>query len=329
MATIKGAIRSYGAAIRSIEREQKRKARETARRFKEQQKLQSIENASRAVEDYNNYIETLQSVHKYCTETINWLEIEKQEKPIKPENQNKYERQAKSKLEKFKPSLFDKILGSTSRKIKVLENNIQKAIEKDKELYNLNLNNYKKDLTEWEELHEIAKGVLNYDGESFKKALQYFDPFSDIGELGSKIELSFSEKVMDIDLHVNSLEIIPDYELKQTSTGKVSKKNMTKSKFNELYQDHICSVLLRISREIFAYLPMEYIRINAISELLNSKTGYMEKKPILSVIIPPTTIHKLNMEFIDPSDSMQNFVHNMNFNKTTGFKEVEKVELDK
>jgi len=35
------------------------------------------------------------------------------------------------------------------------------------------------------------------------------------------------------------------------------------------------------------------------------------------------------LEAIDPSDSMQNFVHNMSFNKTRGFVIVEKVELEK
>ena len=37
----------------------------------------------------------------------------------------------------------------------------------------------------------------------------------------------------------------------------------------------------------------------------------------------------LNLETIDPSDSMRNFVHNMNFSKTKGFSVIEKVELEK
>ncbi|KKN93455.1 hypothetical protein LCGC14_0198880 [marine sediment metagenome] len=40
MATLNGAIRSYGAAVRRMEREQQRNARESAKRFKEQQKLE-------------------------------------------------------------------------------------------------------------------------------------------------------------------------------------------------------------------------------------------------------------------------------------------------
>ena len=37
------------------------------------------------------------------------------------------------------------------------------------------------------------------------------------------------------------------------------------------------------------------------------------------------TIEKLNLDMIDPSDSMRNFIHNMNFKKTSGFTAVERV----
>lgn len=147
--------------------------------------------------------------------------------------------------------------------------------------------------------------------------------------MGTKINFNFENNHIDINLLVNSLEVIPNYELKQTSTGKLSKKDMPKSRFNELYQDHICSSAIRIAREIFAYLPIEYARVNAISKIINSKTGHLEEQPILSVIFPPETIKNLNLETIDPSDSMRNFVHNMKFSKTKGFNIVEKVELTK
>lgn len=104
---------------------------------------------------------------------------------------------------------------------------------------------------------------------------------------------------------------------------------MSKSKFNELYQDHICSSVIRIARELFAHLPLEFVRINAMAEVLNSATGHIENQPILSAILPPETINKLNLETIDPSDSMKNFAHNMKFSKTKGFDVIKKVELIK
>ena len=329
MATLKGAIRSYGATVRRIEREQQRKAREAAKRFKEQQKLKEIENAQQAVSDWENYVETIQSVHKNCTEPIDWDQIENTKKPIKPIIKTKNEITAKNKLDNFRASIFDKIFGSTQKKINKLTEQLKLAKAKDKKEYDINYKEYLRELNNWQELQEISAGIKINKPDSYKKALQYFDPFSDIGELGTQISFSFEQNLIDINLHVNSLDVIPDFELKQTSTGKLSKKNMPKSRFNELYQDHICSASLRIAREIFAYLPINYARVNALAKILNTKTGHLEEQPILSVIFPPETIESLNLDTIDPSDSMQNFVHNMSFSKTKGFSIVERVELEK
>ena len=63
--------------------------------------------------------------------------------------------------------------------------------------------------------------------------------------------------------------------------------------------------------------------ITATGSLLNTKTGYFEEKPILSIAIPKSASENLNFEQIDPSDSMSNFVHRMDFKKSKGFSEVE------
>lgn len=329
MATINGFIRSYGAAVRRAERAQQREARELAKRFKQQQKLEEIQNAQQAVLDWENYVKALQSVHKNCTEQIDWTKIREAKKPSEPKPEFKNELIAKNKLEGFKPSIFDKIFGSTKRKIARLEEQVEHAKRKDIKENDLKYNQYKDELKDWEELQKISAGIEKKHPESYKDALQYFDPFSDIGELGTQIGFSIDANHIDIDLHVNSLEIIPDYELKQTSTGKLSKKAMPKTRFNELYQDHICSAVLRLAREVFAYLPIDYARINAISKVLNSRNGQLEDQPILSVIFNPKTIDDLNLDKIDPSNSMQNFLHNMEFNKSKGFNVVAKVEFEK
>lgn len=329
MTTFKGVMRSYGAAVRRMEREQQRQAREASRRFKEQQKLQEIENAQQAVLDWENYVETLQSVHKNCTEPIDWAQIENTPKPIEPVLEAKNEIKAQNKLDHFKPSFFDNIFGSTQKKINRLLEQVELAKGKDQKEFDIVYREYLDELNNWQELQEINTGIKRKEPKFCKKALQYFDPFSDIAELGTQINFNIEENFIDIDLEVNSLDIIPDYELRQTSTGKLSKKSMPKSKYNELYQDHICSASMRIAREVFAYLPLNYARINAMAKIVNTKTGHLELQPILSVIFLPQTIESLNLETIDPSDSMQNFVHNMNFNKTKGFSIVEKVELQK
>tara|TARA_R110001599_G_scaffold318898_1_gene528613 strand:+ start:13378 stop:14316 length:939 start_codon:yes stop_codon:yes gene_type:complete len=312
-----------------MEREQQRQARESARRFKEQQKFEEIDNAQQAVSDWEDYVDTIQSLHKNCTEPVDWTQIESTEKPLEPLIESKNQTIAKNNLDSFKPSILDKLFGSTQKKINRLNDLLNQAKGKDKDEYEVKYKEYLDELNNWNDLQEINTGIKNNDPHFYKKALQYFDPFSDIGELGTHISCNFEQNHIDIDLHVNSLDVIPDYELKQTSTGKLSKKNMPKTRYNELYQDHICSASMRIAREVFAYLPIQYARINAMAKIVNTKTGHLEEQPILSVIFPPKTIDSLNLETIDPSDSMANFVHNMNFSKTKGFSIVQKAELNK
>lgn len=315
MATVNGVIRSYGATVRRIEREQ--------------QKLQEIKDAQLAVFDWKNYVETLQSVHKKCTEQIDWDQIKTTKKPVSPNRESKKEDYAKIQLENFKPSFFDKLFGLTEKKIKGFKRRIEVAKDLDKKDYNKKHKEYLDQLQKWSELQKMSTGIKKKLSKSYREAFQYFNPFSDIKELGTEIIFNFNSNHIDIDLHVNSLEIIPNYELKQTSTGKLSKKNMPKSRFNELYQDHICSSAIRIAREIFAYLPVDYARVNAITKIVNSATGHLEDRPILSVVFTQKTIRGLNLETIDPSDSMRNFLHNMVFNKIKGFSVVEKVEFEK
>lgn len=326
MVTINGFIRSYGAAVRRAERNQQRKTREAAKLFKEQQKQHEFHNAAQAVKEWNDYVQILKSIHKAASEKIDWPEIKNEAKPVEPRYLNAKEIMAQQRVDNFKPNFFDKIFGASKRKIANLKNQVVQAKSRDEKDYETALNEYKVRLTDWVELQDIATGIDVKSTESYLAAIKYFEPFADISELGSQIKFSFEQNHIEIDLDTNSIDIIPDYELRQTSTGKLSKKSMSKTNFYELYQDHICSCVLRIAREVFAYLPIDFAIINALSEMVDSQSGHLEKKVILSIKVLPETIDKLNLELIDPSDSMRNFIHNMNFKKTSGFQEVERLK---
>ncbi|MGL5348026.1 MAG: hypothetical protein ACRDA3_11800 [Peptostreptococcaceae bacterium] len=61
---------------------------------------------------------------------------------------------------------------------------------------------------------------------------------------------------------------------------------MTKTNYYDIQQDYVCSCSLRIDRE---------------------------------------KLNKLNLDLIDPSDSMNNFECNMNFKKTVGLSKVDRI----
>lgn len=320
------AIRSYQASVRRQARELEREQRAAIRQHKRLLKEQMIAEAEAAVEDYENYINILNSVHKHCSEEIEWQSLAEETEPLKPKPQYKWSKSAEKELKAFKPSFFDKIFNLSTKKIKSLQDKFLKAKEKDNQINSEKLNSYKEEFREWKETSELAKSVLNKDINSYKSAFDLFSPFDELTTIGSTISIEFEKDFAKAYLEVNDDEVIPKYSLKQNANGKLSKKELPKSKFNEFYQDYICSCAIRVCRELFSMLPISYVILNAESKLLNSSTGLLEDKIILSVIIPRSTLNTLNIEHIDPSDSMENFVHNMKFSKLKGFSSVHEVD---
>lgn len=103
-------------------------------------------------------------------------------------------------------------------------------------------------------------------------------------------------------------------------------KQMPKSRFYELYQDYVCGTALRLANEMLAMLPLAAVIVTAVDQLLNPATGHVEQQPILSLAVPRATMEALNLEGVDPSDAMVNFVHKMKFLKTKGFQPVDRVD---
>jgi len=308
-------LRSYEANERRIE--------------KARQKTIEIQNAYKAVNDWKNYVLTLKTIHLKSSPVIDWIKIKNTKKPCEPKREYKNEEFARNKLENFKPTFFDKLFGLVPKKINKLKELLEQAKIKDKNENDANYIKYLDIFKDWEKLQEISLGVEKNQIEFYKKALEYFNPFSKIGEIGNQININLENEFIDINLSVNSLDVIPDYELKQTSTGKLSKTNMSKTRFNELYQQHVCSCILRVGREIFAHLPYKYSRINATTKIVNCKNGNIEEKMILSVIFSVDSMQKINFGLSEPLDNIKIFTNNMSIDKINGFNPVNSVEFNK
>jgi hypothetical protein len=324
----KGNLRSVVAYANKLEREEHRRASLATKQYKAMLKQEEFENGKKVVQEYNDYIDLISSTHKDTSETLNWQEIVNDPEPIRPELKNEHLQMAKKNLEHYKPSFFDKLFGSSKAKIKKLEALVAAAPYQDKKVYEKEWHQYNSNHTTWKQNITLAKGVLASDIETYKQVIEVLAPFEDIKELGSGLNITFEKKYVIVALLANGITVIPDFILTQTAAGKVSKKKMPVQKYYELYQDYICSCALRIAREIFSFLPLEFVIVHVTSELVNSATGHLEQQTILSIALPKQTLDKLNFETIDPSDSMRNFKHNMKFSKTAGFSTVSNIQID-
>lgn len=81
-------------------------------------------------------------------------------------------------------------------------------------------------------------------------------------------------------------------------------------------QDYICSVCIRIARDMFALLPVAHTLVHAV---LSSNT-------IISVDFDRVNLSKVKFGYIDPSDTLSLFKHNMNYNDGSGFAPVANLE---
>jgi len=325
----KGTVRSIGAAVRAAERDAKRRQRELNNRQKQYDKMQELEQAQYEVDVYENRIELLLSVHKECSDSIDWHSIRSAPEPQKPENKKEREKKAREKADGYEMGFFDRLFNREEKIRKRFEEIITRAIDDDVYEDRINIEKWNEEYSDWEESISLAREIIeNYD-ESKIKAIEAIDNFSDISTLGTSLSFRMGDnKVIEATINAHGSDIVPNQIKTLLKSGRLSAKQMPKGKFNEFYQDYVCGCVLRVANEIFSILPEEIVFITVVDSLLNSATGHLEESPILSVAVSRNTIQSLNIDEIDPSDSMSNFVHNMKFNKLKGFEAVEPIRPD-
>ena len=111
----------------------------------------------------------------------------------------------------------------------------------------------------------------------------------------------------------------PDYiEVEFTVNTDVltqARHSLSRNEYNDLLQDFICSLSIRIARDMFALLPINHTIIHVV----------MDYNTVLSVDFDRNTLSKVKYSFIDPSDTVEKFRLNMNFNQSSGFSPVSRL----
>lgn len=201
---------------------------------------------------------------------------------------------------------------------------------KKERLFQAQFEEWKAQHSDWSDERDIALRILDGDRQAKLDAIEAFESFEEISHLGSSIQMIVHEGgVLEAKLAIHGSHVIPTEIKSLLKSGKLSTKAMPAGRFNELHQDYVCSCALRVGRELLAILPDDLVIVTAMDNVLNSSTGHMEDLPILSVAFSRATVEGLNLEAIDPSDAMKNFVHNMSFKKGAGFSAVTSLDAQR
>ena len=65
-------------------------------------------------------------------------------------------------------------------------------------------------------------------------------------------------------------------------------------------------------------MPFELVIITAFRPGYNPATGHLGKIPILSFAAPSMSMNMINWKTVIPSDSLENFLHRMDFKRYEG-----------
>jgi len=325
MSSLASLARSYAVAQRRSQRIQKAGTREALREYKAQEKANVIQTNMDIVKNYDELVDSFTNMHREIIQPINWFEVLEEPEPVLPQPGNIAEQVAQDALHLYTPSFFDRLFAQQKKKIKKLTAKLEIAKMNDDRSYQAALEAHTAEKTEWTTMQTLAKGILQRDTAIYKQAVEKLIPFGSL-PIGKNLNIVFDPLHITVDLLLNLDEIIPQAAYSLTSTGKLSEKKIPVSRRNDLYQDHVCSSMLRTAIEIITVLPVEFVVVNGLLDMLNPANGKLQEQPAASIAFVPETLLKLNLTTTDPTDAFKNFIHNMRFSKTNGFQPVDRID---
>tara|TARA_B100000949_G_scaffold234894_1_gene255535 strand:+ start:1131 stop:2099 length:969 start_codon:yes stop_codon:yes gene_type:complete len=314
----------WRGTVRSIQAAARRAERESERRYKAMQKEAIAADAAEAVASWTEHIENLKSLHHEIPRYLDWKAIAEVPPPREPAPDISSTRDAKAQLDAFKPKLLDRLRrGGSQRRRQRLVEAVEQAKEIDRARHRKKIEVYRKAYADWQSDRDMARKLLDRDPETLLAVIQENHSLTDAGLIGEQIRFRIDS---DVGIHAilttHGTDVVPDFRRKQLASGKLSETKMPRAEFNEIYQDYVASAAYRVAGELLSILPIDEVYVTCTSEMLNSTSGHLEYVPILSVRFVRATFEQLNLNRIDPSDALSNFVHVMSFKRTTGFSSI-------
>lgn len=309
----------WKGTLRAIEASNRRASREAERRWKAEQKAMVAADARDAVAEWRDHLSDLVSLHVDPNDDVNWQMLRDALEPVPPIRGMRHEDAASAAYGQFQPRFFDFLSGGSEKRRQLLVDAIADARARDEAEHSKSLDMFGEELADWQADRELATRLLAGDVSAEKDVIGTITSWSDDGLIGSRLEFSITDEFLHAIAHVHTDEIVPTFTRKQLQSGKLSETKMPVGQRNELYQDYVCSVALKVAGDLFSVLPRDELFVTCMANMLDGTTGHKADTPILSVKFVRPTFNSLRLSAIDPSDSMTNFNHKMKFAKTKGF----------
>ncbi len=310
----RGLIRDLQAAERQNQREQYRQKRARERQQRDDARNDEWERVSLEVEEFQNLIQSLVSIHNTCNPEVNWRTFQSTPKPTPPQRADDNESRARRAFARFRPSIWDKLLGKTEERLDELQDAILEGRSRDDLEHEAALEEHRRIKTEWDSTRKFASRIVTGDVTAYSTAISDTKRFADLFSLGcTEINAAFPARgTARLDMKV-SPEIVPRASKHQLKTGLISIRQIPGLKFARIQQEYVSGCVLRAARETLAFLPITLVLVTAHYDFLNRRTGHLEKMAVLSAAIPRNTVQAIQWANVNSIDTLANFVHRAGF----------------
>lgn len=137
---------------------------------------------------------------------------------------------------------------------------------------------------DWEHSHSLARGILDGNCDAYQQVLKELEAFSDLVDQGCIVApCKVQKRAIAFSMAVRyPSPIIPVETKSLTSTNKLSVKPMPKAQTNEIFQEIVASMALRVGIDCFALLPVDFVIITAGRSLIDDRDV---ETPFFSVVV--------------------------------------------
>ncbi len=150
----------------------------------------------------------------------------------------------------------------------------------------------------WAYYHSVSADVLKGDIDTYLQLIYEVNPLDDLLGYGSNFEFGTDNpRRMEVEFTVNR-ELLSH-----------ASQTMSSFEYNDLLQDFVCSLSIRVARDMFALLPVQNVVVHAV----------LDGNTVLSVKFDRDNLAKVKFGMIDPSDTVSKFTHSMSFDRMRGF----------
>lgn len=144
----------------------------------------------------------------------------------------------------------------------------------------------------WSYYYSVAPDVLNGDIDTYLQLIYEVNPLDDLLDYGTNFEFGTDDPdKIEVEYTVN------------TDVLSQARRTMNRQDYHDLLEDFVCSLSIRIARDMFALLPVNHTIVHAV----------MDNQSVLSVDFDRGTLSRIKFGYIDPSDTINKFNPNMKF----------------